>query len=84
MIVVLAFFIAGSVWATAHLPTFWQQLPEITGIPNIPGTSLIREFGPAGRAWRAVRALWPDLVGYAQHRIEGTWRAGDAEVRPSP
>ena len=48
MIVVLAFFIAGSVWATAHIPTFWQQLPEMTGVPNMPGTSLIREFGPIG------------------------------------
>ncbi|MFK7942709.1 MAG: YeeE/YedE family protein [Paracoccaceae bacterium] len=48
MIIVLAFFIAGSVWATAHIPTFWQKLPEMTGVPNIQGTSLIRELGPIG------------------------------------
>ncbi|MEM0990590.1 MAG: YeeE/YedE family protein [Pseudomonadota bacterium] len=48
MIVVLAFFIAGSVWATAHLPAFWQKLPEMTGIPNMPGISLIGLFGPLG------------------------------------
>ncbi|MCL5779165.1 YeeE/YedE family protein [Limibaculum sp. FT325] len=48
MTVVLAFFIAGSVWATAHIPGFWAQLDRITGIPNIPGTSLIALFGPLG------------------------------------
>ena len=46
--VTLAFFILGSVWATAHIPEFWARLPQITGIPNIPGASLIREFGPLG------------------------------------
>ena len=48
MVIVLAFFIAGSVWATAHLPAFWQKLPEMTGVPNLPRTSLITEFGPIG------------------------------------
>lgn len=48
MVIVLAFFIAGSVWATAHLPSFWARVPEMTGLPNLPGTSLIREFGPIG------------------------------------
>lgn len=48
MVIVLVFFIAGSVWATAHIPEFWRQLPQMTGVPNIPGTSLIREFGPIG------------------------------------
>lgn len=48
MVIVLLFFVLGSVWATAHIPDFWQKLPEMTGIPNIPGTSLITEFGPIG------------------------------------
>ncbi len=53
MLLVLLFFVLGSVIATAHIPTFWQQLPAITGIPNIPGTSLIGLFGPLG----AIAAL---------------------------
>ena len=48
MLIVLAFFVLGSVWATRDIPDFWNQLDETTGIPNIPGTSLIREFGPIG------------------------------------
>jgi len=48
MVVTLAFFVLGSVWATAHIPEFWARLPRITGVPDIPGTSLIREFGPLG------------------------------------
>ncbi|MBK0399715.1 YeeE/YedE family protein [Limibaculum sp. M0105] len=48
MTIVLAFFIAGSVWATADIPGFWGQLDRITGVPNIPGTSLITLFGPWG------------------------------------
>lgn len=48
MAVVLAFFILGSVWATAHMPGFWQTLDDRTGIPNIPGTSLITLLGPIG------------------------------------
>ena len=48
MAITLAFFVLGSVWATAHIPEFWAKLPQITGIPNIRGTSLINEFGPLG------------------------------------
>ncbi|MEM7056678.1 MAG: YeeE/YedE family protein [Pseudomonadota bacterium] len=48
MLIVLAFFILGSVWATQHIPGFWRALPDMTGIPNIPRTSLITEFGPIG------------------------------------
>ncbi len=48
MVVTLAFFILGSVWATAHMPGLWERLPELTGIPNLPGTSLIAVFGPLG------------------------------------
>lgn len=48
MMITLAFFVLGSVWATAHIPGFWARLPELTGIPNIPGTSLIGLFGPLG------------------------------------
>ncbi|MEM7281760.1 MAG: YeeE/YedE thiosulfate transporter family protein, partial [Pseudomonadota bacterium] len=53
MLIVLAFFILGSVWATAHIPTFWREVPAMTGVPNIPRTSLITELGPIG----AVGAL---------------------------
>ena len=48
MMVVLAAFVAGSVWATAHLTEFWFQVDDWTGIPNIPGTSVIWSFGPVG------------------------------------
>lgn len=48
MMVVLAAFVAGSVWATAHLTEFWFRIDDWTGIPNIPGTSVIRSFGPVG------------------------------------
>ena len=48
MLIVLAFFILGSVWATAHIPGFWQKLPGMTGIQNLPGTSLIHLLGPIG------------------------------------
>lgn len=70
MVVVLAFFIAGSVWATAHLPSFWQKLPAMTGIANIPGTSLINTLGPLG----AVAALCAFCGGvwWLSRRIEMT------------
>ncbi|HUF56770.1 MAG TPA: YeeE/YedE family protein [Thermohalobaculum sp.] len=48
MVVTLFFFVIGSAWATAHLPGFWMQLDERTGVPDIPGTSLIRLYGPLG------------------------------------
>ena len=49
MMITLVFFALGSVWATAHIPEFWARLPQLTGIPSIPGTLLIREFGPHWR-----------------------------------
>jgi uncharacterized membrane protein YedE/YeeE len=68
MLIVLVFFVTGSVWATAHIPDFWRQLPEMTGIPNIPGTSLIRELGPIG----ALIALFgfAALVIWVSRRVE--------------
>ena len=54
MLIVLLFFVLGSVWATLHIPEFWRELPTITGIPNLPQTSLIAELGPIG----AVFALF--------------------------
>ncbi|MEL6217979.1 MAG: YeeE/YedE thiosulfate transporter family protein, partial [Pseudomonadota bacterium] len=46
--VTLLAFIVGSVAATAHLNEFWFQVDEMTGIYNLPGTSVIRLFGPFG------------------------------------
>lgn len=68
MLIVLLFFVLGSVWATAHIPGFWQQLPELTGMPNIPGTSLIGELGPIG----ALAALFGfcGLVIWISRRVE--------------
>ncbi len=48
MMVTLLFFISGSVWATAHMPGFWLRLPALTGVPDLPGISLIATFGPLG------------------------------------
>ena len=48
MAITLASFVLGSVWATAHIPEFWAKLPQMTGIANIRGTSLVTEFGPLG------------------------------------
>lgn len=48
MVLVLMFFIAGSVWATYDLPRIWADVPETLGVPNIPGTSLVSLFGPVG------------------------------------
>ncbi len=61
MMITLAFFIIGSAWATAHIPDFWARLPELTGIPNLPGTSLIGLFGPPGALAALaliVAAIW--------------------------
>lgn len=61
MMITLAFFVLGSVLATAHLPGFWERLPEITGIANIPGTTLIGLFGPPGALGALVvfvAAVW--------------------------
>ncbi|MEM6680234.1 MAG: YeeE/YedE family protein [Pseudomonadota bacterium] len=48
MVVTLAFFIAGSVWATAHIPPFWSELETLSGVPRIPGVSIVTTFGPLG------------------------------------
>jgi len=61
MALTLFFFVLGSVWATAHIPEFWDRLPEIAGVPDIPGTSLIRSFGPIGALLvlaLALAAIW--------------------------
>ncbi|MEM8792049.1 MAG: YeeE/YedE family protein [Pseudomonadota bacterium] len=60
MLLTLSCFILGSVLATAHMNEFWLQLDEMTGIPNIPGTSLINLFGPLG----GLAALGAILAGF--------------------
>jgi uncharacterized membrane protein YedE/YeeE len=77
MVIVLAFFIAGSVWATAHIPSFWAQVPDLTGIPNIRGTSLITLFGPLG-AIVALMAFCAAVLGIsvvAEKRAHGSVEA---------
>ena len=57
MLLVLVFFIAGSVWATAHIPSFWREVPAMTGVPEPAGHLADgREFG-ADRGARG--APWP-------------------------
>ncbi|WP_211310416.1 YeeE/YedE family protein [Pontivivens insulae] len=59
MIVVLAFFIGGSVWATAHWD-FWAALPRTNS-----GTSLIRTFGAPGAVAMMLglfAAIWATSV----------------------
>lgn len=80
MAVVLACFIGGSVWATAHIPQFWSQLDRLTGIPNIPGTSLIALFGPLGSLavlWTVLAAIWAASV-VAERRAHGALEPGRA------
>lgn len=48
MVLTLAAFVAGSVAATAHMQEFWLRLDAITGVPNVPGFSIISAFGPLG------------------------------------
>lgn len=81
MAVTLVSFVLGSVWATAHMAEFWQQLPRITGIPNIPGTSLIREFGTLG----GLAVLFALLAAiYAASVVIETRRHGALEaMRPT-
>ncbi|MEM9062114.1 MAG: YeeE/YedE family protein [Pseudomonadota bacterium] len=68
MLIVLLFFVLGSVWATLHIPEFWRELPEITGIPNIPRTSLITELGPIGAI--ATLLAFCAIVIFVSRRVE--------------
>ncbi|MEM7668862.1 MAG: YeeE/YedE family protein, partial [Pseudomonadota bacterium] len=68
MMITLAFFVLGSVLATAHMTEFWLQLDDITGVPNIRGTSLITEFGPIGAL--AVLGLILATAWLATNRVE--------------
>ncbi|MEM1160879.1 MAG: YeeE/YedE family protein [Pseudomonadota bacterium] len=80
MLIVLAFFILGSVWATAHIPTFWREVPAMTGVPDLPRTSLVTELGP----WGAIGALlaFCGLVVFASRVIERRHH-GDLETVPA-
>ena len=74
MVITLAFFILGSVLATAHMTEFWLQLDEMTGIPNIPGTSIITLFGPVGAIavlFAVLGLIWWATVGL-ERRAHGT------------
>lgn len=80
MMITLAFFVLGSVWATAHIPEFWSRLPELTGIPNIPGTSLIGLFGPLGAL--AALALFIAAVWLGSAALERRAHGDLAPVSP--
>ncbi len=80
MAAVLAAFVLGSVWATAHLPTFWDRVPDVLGIPDLPGTSLIAALGVPG-ALAAVLAVC-GAVALASHAVER--RAHGAVETPRP
>ncbi len=74
MVVVLATFIAGSVWATAHLQEFWFPLGPSLGWPTLPNTSVITLWGPLGglAALAALLAgLWTASV-WVERRAHGT------------
>jgi len=79
MVVTLAAFIAGSVWATAHMAEFWLQLDEITGIPNLPLTSVIAAFGPLGGL--AVLLAFAGAVALAATLVELRAHGGLAPAR---
>ena len=81
MVVVLAFFILGSVWATAHIPGFWRGVPAAIGVGNLPGTSLISLFGPMG-AVAAVMAFC-GLVVWGSRMIERRAHGALEQVPPT-
>ena len=68
MLVTLAAFVTGSVAATAHLVEFWQRLDQITGVPTIPGVSVIDQFGVPGAL--ALLALLIGAIWWGTTRIE--------------
>ncbi|MEO0425843.1 MAG: YeeE/YedE family protein [Pseudomonadota bacterium] len=77
MVVTLVFFIAGSVLATAHIPGFWNQLDEMTGIPNIPGFSATAAFGPFGAVlvlFALLGAIWLGSA-WVERRAHGSLEA---------
>ncbi|MBY8975277.1 YeeE/YedE family protein [Rhodobacteraceae bacterium NNCM2] len=74
MVLVLVFFILGSVLATAHMNEFWLRLGDITGVPSLPGTSMIALFGPLGAiAFMALLlgAIWAISV-WVERRAHGS------------
>ena len=80
MLVVLAAFILGSVSATAHLPTLWASLPEIAGVPDMPGTSLLGALGVPGAL--AALLVFCGGVALASRAVER--RAHGAIEAPRP
>lgn len=87
MVLTLAAFIAGSVWATAHLNEFWFQIDDWTGIANLPPTSVIALFGPlgglgvllafAGAIWLASLAIERRAHGALEpQRPTASWLSG--------
>jgi hypothetical protein len=85
MIIVLVAFIAGSAIGTHHLVELWFQLDEATGIPNIPGTSLVGAFGPLGGLVAlalGLGAIWV-VSAVMERRAHGglePWRAHESWV----
>ncbi|MEM9732840.1 MAG: YeeE/YedE family protein [Pseudomonadota bacterium] len=63
MVVTLAFFIAGSLIGTWHLPA-WN------GLPTLPSFSIIRAFGPMG-GWLVIAAVC-GMIWWVSGRVERT------------
>ncbi|MEM6974463.1 MAG: YeeE/YedE family protein [Pseudomonadota bacterium] len=73
-LVSLVFFIAGSVWATAHIPTFWRDFETLSGIPTLPAMSAVRDLGVAGALMLlalGTGAVWAITV-LIERRAHGT------------
>jgi len=81
MMVTLMAFIAGSVWATAHMSEFWFRVDDLTGIPDLPATSVIRAFGPIGGF--GALCLFAALVWAVTVRVERRAHGRLEPLRPT-
>lgn len=57
MVLTLAAFVAGSIWAVWDLPRIWEPLPGWLGIGDLPPVSLVLALGPPGAMAALAGAL---------------------------